>query len=98
MAWIFFRADSISQAYHILLRVFALPVGELFVPELDKFVYGIIAILILLFVDFVNETKRIAPDVIFQPRAIRWGSYIAIIVIMILIGVFDESQFIYFQF
>ena len=98
LAWIFFRADSISQAYHILLRVFALPVGELFVPELDKFVYGIIAILILLFVDFVNETKRIAPDVIFQPRAIRWASYIAIIVIMILIGVFDESQFIYFQF
>jgi D-alanyl-lipoteichoic acid acyltransferase DltB (MBOAT superfamily) len=98
LAWIFFRADSISQANHIMLQIFSMSGSELFIPELDKFAYGIIAILILLFIDFVHETKRFALNFTVQPRAIRWASYATIIVIMILIGVFDESQFIYFQF
>lgn len=98
LAWIFFRANSVSDAYFIIRRIVGSPGGELFIPEFDKFIYGIAAIAVLLFVDGAQEWLHMSKKFVQRPRAVRWLAYVAIVVTMILIGVFDESQFIYFQF
>lgn len=33
-----------------------------------------------------------------QPRALRWGIYIAVIIALLYFGVFGETEFIYAQF
>ena len=96
--WIYFRAASIEQANYIVMQIFTLPWGGLFVTALDQFSYGVMAIVLLLVVDTAQEYYNAAGAFVLRPRTLRWASYIIIIVIMVLIGVFDESQFIYFQF
>ncbi|MBN1559561.1 MBOAT family protein [candidate division KSB1 bacterium] len=97
LAWIYFRATSIVDANLILWRIFTLP-GQLFVPALDQFVYGLFAILVVIAVDAAIESKQFVHRYLLQRRTRRWGVYIIVIIIIVLIGVFDESQFIYFQF
>ncbi len=98
LGWIYFRAGSIGQANYIVAKIFTLPWGRLFISALDQFSYGLIAIFILLAIDAAQEWFHISQDFVLRPRSIRWASYVTIIVIMVLIGVFNESQFIYFQF
>lgn len=97
LAWIYFRAASISDANFIVHQIFTAS-GGLFIPALDQFMYGLIAIFLLLMGDAAQEVTNVTKSFVARPRAIRWASYVAIIIITVLIGVFDESQFIYFQF
>ncbi|MBN1481247.1 MBOAT family protein [candidate division KSB1 bacterium] len=98
LAWIFFRADSITEANFIIQQIVTFPGRDLFIPEFDKFSYGIFVVVFLLFVESAQEWLHLSEKFIRRPRAIRWLSYVAIFVVLVLIGVFDESQFIYFQF
>ncbi len=97
LAWIYFRAASISDANFILQSIFTTP-GGLFIPALDQFIYGLMGIFLLLMGDAAQEAANLTALFVRRPRTVRWASYIVLIVITILIGVFDESQFIYFQF
>jgi len=96
--WIYFRASSLDQANFIVSRIFSMPWGNLFITALDQFTYGIVAIVALLAVDISQEWFRLSEKFMLRPWTVRWASYVVVIVIMVLIGVFDESQFIYFQF
>ena len=98
LSWIYFRAESLAKANSIVAKIVTLDGVSLFVPAMDQFVYGIIGIAILLLVDAFQEKTSIAVKLDAQPLAIRWGAYIAATVIILLIGVFNGSQFIYFQF
>jgi D-alanyl-lipoteichoic acid acyltransferase DltB (MBOAT superfamily) len=99
IAWVFFRANSLKDALMIIKKIFFVS-GKLFlgVPK-DHFFYSVLAIIVLLCI----ETKRE-----YFPRRIllfhnnnwyvRRLSYACIIVMILLFGVFDGGQFIYFQF
>lgn len=96
-AWIYFRATTISDANVIFWRIFTMP-GRLFVPALDQFCYGLFAMFIVIVVDAALESKQLLHRYVLASRTSRWAIYVVAIIIMVLIGVFDESQFIYFQF
>jgi alginate O-acetyltransferase complex protein AlgI len=96
--WIYFRASSIEQANSIVMKIFTLPWDGFFITALDQFSYGVSAIVLLIIVDAAQEWFNVLKVFTLRPRFVRWISYVIIIVIMVLIGVFDESQFIYFQF
>ncbi|RPI00708.1 MAG: MBOAT family protein [Calditrichaeota bacterium] len=98
LSWIYFRANSLQSANFILKQIITKPWGELFIPALDQFMYGLIAVVILLIVDSSYEFFRLPQRFYRQPRYLRWAAYSVVIIIMVLIGVFNESQFIYFQF
>jgi D-alanyl-lipoteichoic acid acyltransferase DltB (MBOAT superfamily) len=98
LAWVYFRAGSIADANFIIAKIFAAPMGPLFVPAFDQFSYGLLAVFLLLTGDVAQEAFHVSEKFVLRPRAVRWAAYIAVIVIMVLTGVFDESQFIYFQF
>lgn len=94
IAWIFFRAESVTQAYQYIKRIFS---TELFtIPHLPVKAMALIAIMLI--VEWINrerfhglEIKRFSPW-------IRRFFYIILIFIILRYANFGNNAFIYFQF
>ncbi|QQS50693.1 MAG: MBOAT family protein [Bacteroidota bacterium] len=101
LAWVFFRANSFDDAILILTEMFRLSGDTLYMGGADpeNFFYGVLAILMLLVIDGVQEYS-ITKLQFFRSRktVVRYLAYATIIAIIMMLGVFDSSQFIYFQF
>lgn len=95
---IFGRANDITYAWSILKRIFT-SCGNLFIGTPGAFIYILFGLGMLLLKDFTDEY---APGrfLLFEnkQKIIRIFSYSSIIIIILLIGVFDAGEFIYFQF
>lgn len=109
--WVFFRADTLSDAIGILRQLFAggylstLFDGGLYSLGLSRldFRLGIFFILILLAVDVLHERNvRIRDWILRQALWFRWTIYLAAIFTILIFGFYgpnyDAAQFIYFQF
>ncbi|WP_367183313.1 MBOAT family protein [uncultured Aquimarina sp.] len=100
-AWIFFRANSIEQALYIIKMIFTSP-GRLYIGSGDDIaasLYATLSIAILLLVEIKKEYFN-AIFSISQNKFefIRFVGYAVLIYLILYLGVFGESQFIYFQF
>ncbi len=101
LAWIFFRANTLDNAYYIINKIFTSP-GHLYIGSGDDItasIYATIAIIMLLLV----EAKKEFFDSLFSISKnkfefVRLLGYAILIFIILYLGVFGESQFIYFQF
>jgi D-alanyl-lipoteichoic acid acyltransferase DltB (MBOAT superfamily) len=95
--WIFFRANTTREAFHIIKSVFAFK-GQLFV-DYPTFVYGIGGILFVLLFEYRREYHSDSSLYYITNHWIKESLlYGSLIIIILLVGVFDGSQFIYFQF
>jgi len=102
IGWIFFRANSISDAFYIIKNIFK-GWGSGFSEV--KLVAGgmrtLIAFALIGFMGIVHVIQERGSAKQFlnkRPLVLRWAIYLAIMVLIILFGVFNEVQFIYFQF
>jgi alginate O-acetyltransferase complex protein AlgI len=95
---IFFRALSVSDAIAIIGKFPAFEY-DFFVGQPSTFIFSVFAILMLMTVDTLQEFFPSSRQW-FQNRNLvfRFASYGFITILIILIGVFDGGQFIYFQF
>lgn len=97
-AWVFFRAGSIEEAVSIIKNIFTLN-GPFFIGTPAFFVYSIAGILFLLVVEMKKEYFNEKISFFNHPNMlVRKLSYTFILVTILLFGVFDGGQFIYFQF
>lgn len=96
LAWIFFRANSIEDAFIAITKIFTSP-GFPFLSPMAM-LFGLMSSIILFFKDYADE---------FQPKWKLMNSHNRIIstftcallaIYIVLFGVLDSSQFIYFQF
>jgi D-alanyl-lipoteichoic acid acyltransferase DltB (MBOAT superfamily) len=95
--WIFFRAATTREAFYIIKSIFTIN-GPLFI-DYPTFVYGISGILFLLFIEFKREYRAESSLPFITNHWIKESLlYGSLIIIILLIGVFDGSQFIYFQY
>lgn len=112
-AWIFFRADSLPDARYIITHIFGdgwRPSGNmgdfvqknLFLMQSTRETY--VAVLCMLFVTIVGmvshrtgnrDLSQILTD---RPIFLRWGIYYSLLLGIIMLGVFNRSNFIYFKF
>jgi len=107
-AWIFFRANTISDAFCIISNLFAGWGSAFTVTGLEnipfwsdlkfEFVVSLIAIGILLFVQLMERHGNIIDRLSAQPVWFRWPAYYFILEAILLFGNFGSKQFIYFQF
>ncbi len=97
-AWIFFRANSLGDARHIVAKIFSSDYTSLYVPATDQFVYGLMAVAMLLAVDIFHENIPLGRFLDERSRPLRWAAYVTTVVVILLMGIFNGSQFIYFQF
>ena len=93
-AWIFFRADSLSQAMQIIAKIFEFRLALPYLDVVNALFFGLISLFIYMIIDYF-EYRNIK---IFRYMRTRKYIYASIIIIILSIGVFNEGQFIYFQF
>ena len=100
-AWIFFRANSVNDAFTVIKDIFTNS-GRLYIGEgedVTSLLYTIMAITMLLFVETFQEYfSNLLQKPILKNRYVKMTAYAILIFIILYLGVFDESQFIYFQF
>jgi D-alanyl-lipoteichoic acid acyltransferase DltB (MBOAT superfamily) len=96
-SWIFFRAENVQDAFLIIRKIVS-PTGPLFKDNLVM-LYGLIGVAVLMAREFKQEFMRHSIS-LFDNRNpyIRYATYLAVLMLISLIGVYDGSQFIYFQF
>ena len=107
IAWVLFRAETFSDAFYILKRMFTgLPqfasiarTAELFpgIPRQNLYV-AVFAIILLLTVDFLCRRSNFSVMIGKAPDFIRIPVYSLLIVLIIAFGAFESQDFIYFQF
>jgi D-alanyl-lipoteichoic acid acyltransferase DltB (MBOAT superfamily) len=101
-AWIFFRAESIADAFLIIKRIFCGPWGgveSIFCgrSKID-FLIAITAIITLEAIQLWSSRDNLISRVNAQPVYIRWILYYLLVLSIILFGMLGASKFIYFQF
>lgn len=96
---VFFRSPNIQQAWYIVRSMFTLKPGRVFMGEPPtSFGYSVFAIALLLAVEYVQEYHP-RFKVLGNPNiVVRYTGYVLLLTILLLVGVFNGGQFIYFQF
>jgi alginate O-acetyltransferase complex protein AlgI len=95
---VFGRAASLDDAFMIFRKILTTS-GALFIGNPSTFIFCILSMLILLIKDFADEffpSRVLLFD--SKHKIVRVLAYCSIIILILLIGVFDGGQFIYFQF
>ena len=101
-AWIFFAAHSNTDSFYVVRNIFKSNSHSLsqlieLIGHNDLYLI-IISIAILEFVQWQQRGSHIAIDFENRPKWQRWGAYYLILMMILCFGVYNNSQFIYFQF
>ena len=97
-AWIFFRSKSLHEAVSIIKKISTFS-GPFYNPNKSVTVYAILGIVFLLLVEFKREYfNQVFTFTYHENWLVRNCYYTFLIAVIILIGVFDGGEFIYFQF
>lgn len=96
-AWIFFRVNNLSDVMTIFQKIFT-NTGRIFI-DADTMVYAFMFAILVFAVDFVDEYYSGKVRLLNSRYTIvRWATYIALVMMVLLFGVLDGGSFIYFQF
>ena len=113
-AWIFFRAKDISQAFYIIRNLFRnIPqqvrqvisnkdYSRLSLLYLDQpggeFLIAVFFILVMILIHFLQKKQKFEEWLVLKPAYARWSFYYGMVLVFIYFGVFNRTEFIYFQF
>lgn len=97
-AWIFFRANTLSDALLIIKTIFTNPGTRFHIGDLGIFLYSLFAILVLMIHDYAQEYMPEISLLKHRQFLVRITTIVLLLMYIISLGVFDGSQFIYFQF
>ena len=98
LAWIFFRADTIQHALHISGSIISDQGNTLFIGDKGIFAFSLFGILMFISIELVMEYFP-KVSLLHHPLApVRYATIVIMLILIISLGVFDGSQFIYFQF
>lgn len=100
-AWIFFRANNTHDAFLIIANTFRFGGGDtlnLFNFEADLYI-GFISIAFLLTVEYFEEFKELyRKHLLTLPKVWKWTILTAMILVILVLGVWQGTDFLYFQF
>jgi alginate O-acetyltransferase complex protein AlgI len=108
-AWLFFRANSLPDAFYISAHLFR-GWGHLHLPQLQALLGGLGrhfvaellvaagAVALLAVADYRAERGAVAAWLARWSAPLRWAGYLGLLLVMLYGGIFGSSQFIYFQF
>ena len=98
-ACVFFRALSTGDAMFILQKLIHLKPANVFKGEPPlAFYYGFFGVFFLLITEFIQEYIPALKIINSRFMVVRFASYLILVLLILMIGVFDKTQFIYFQF
>ncbi len=96
--WVFFRASSLAQANHIISSILSFG-GGLTIKDTSVFSNLCFALLLLLIIEYLVLRKCNIENILSKYGTRKVTVFCAaMVMVMVLWGVSDGSQFIYFQF
>ena len=100
-AWILFRARNLEDAWYIFTHLHqGWDLGAISTPRflLRQLPVAVMAIIVLEVIQWLNRRPEWVAQLPRVPTIVRWPAYATAVVAIILLGVFRDNQFIYFQF
>jgi len=102
-AWIFFRANTLQDAYFIATHWFrGLSDTPLFIERLNLISAStgitLAAVVVLELVQYLQRHQLFDSLFYRRPRLVRWAAYYILIGWILFFGPLQSQQFIYFQF
>lgn len=100
IAWIFFRAESTSDAFYILSHIFSISTFthlNLFEFPVDMYL-SVILLIFLYFIEILEEKSIISNSLKASPVYVRLTVYAVAIFALFILGTWESADFIYFQF
>lgn len=102
-AWIIFRAPSIDQAFYIISRIFSWDIDNLHLFKnintgSYEFFLSIFSILFLITIEKLHGETVFNEFLLKKKRFIRWGVSYFLVFTILLFGIYNLTEFIYFQF
>lgn len=95
--WIFFRANNLNEAFEIVSKIFTSP-GDVFYKP-SELAFAMISLGSLVVLDVKGEYFDEIVSVVHNRRfIIRAVAIVAIVIMILIFGVLDGGQFMYFQF
>jgi len=95
---IFGRAENINDAFSIYKKIFTVT-GSIFIGDYQQLIFAVTSIVFLLIIEFRQEyiSKNVLPFT-YRHWFYNQMAYGFLLILILMVGVFDGSQFIYFQF
>jgi D-alanyl-lipoteichoic acid acyltransferase DltB (MBOAT superfamily) len=101
-AWIFFRAESMDQAWEVIARLWgALPM----LPQLlasyvwsGSILISLALIVFLMAVEVLDEFRSLWEWLARRPTPFRWGFHYMLLGAILVIGQWGMARFVYMQF
>lgn len=101
IGWVFFRANSVSDALLLLensMRNLGYLRDVVIIKEFDFFA-GVLLIVFMMVIEYFHERVNIPLQIGKFPTLLRWGIYSSFLIVILFFGVlFNKQEFIYFQF
>jgi D-alanyl-lipoteichoic acid acyltransferase DltB (MBOAT superfamily) len=98
-AWIFFRANSVGDAFTLIGNLKSFGAKPFFGDGVSNFGHSLLAIFILFVVEYKMEYLPQKFNFFTSPNiVVRWGALATTVFLILILGVFNGGQFIYFQF
>jgi alginate O-acetyltransferase complex protein AlgI len=109
LAWIFFRAPNVSEAWYTVSHLGAhwdtlTNPGQFqfLIEKLDISLFGfslnVLLLTLVLSADVCSGKAHITEQLLAKPVLVRWACYVLVAFAIMNLGVLDEMPFIYFQF
>lgn len=103
-AWIFFRANSLPDAIYIVTHLFGswespVTLFNLMPGGGYEFLIALIALILMGLVQWFQRNKdHLGALDLRKPVWLRWFAYYGLVVIILMFGIFESTEFIYAQF
>jgi D-alanyl-lipoteichoic acid acyltransferase DltB (MBOAT superfamily) len=111
IGWVFFRAQSFSDAVYVLNNSFTNLYTQIYkidsfdyvrrllkVDSVDQLQILLLSIFVLIAVEFWQRKPSYYKRFLNMPIYVRWSTYYILIFSIIFLGATESQQFIYFQF
>ncbi len=99
-AWIFFRARSFSDAWYIVTHLFVNFSGDWAAGPSGRrgLLLSALGLALIIGGDIFQSRVNVRDWLARRSVLVRWSAYYGLILSIIILGVFERSPFIYFQF
>lgn len=96
-AWIFFRAENVTQAFLYIEGIFKPSLVSLPTVRPTNIILLVVFFILMEWIGRRNQ-YAIEQFLISKPRVIKWGFYMLLISLLFVFRAEDQQEFIYFQF
>jgi len=95
--FVFLKANTLNQATVTLERIFTVP-GKLAIFDKTYLICGGLGIILLFLGEVISRQQDLTDYISGKKKIIRWAVYLVLVTLILVLGNFNNSSFIYYQF